>query len=90
MPDPFGDLRRVTFEGLLAEAVMAIHALEKLTRRDASATFAAVVAEARAAYTEIVELREALNLTREQASLLQDKLDRLQAHLRFFETDTRQ
>lgn len=90
MPDAYGDLRRVTFEALLAEAVIAIHALEALSRRDAPASVAVQVEEARATYRDILEQRGALDLTREQASLLQEKLDRLQAQLRFFATGTRQ
>ncbi len=90
MPDAYGDLRRVTFEGLLAEAVMAIHGLEKLTRRDAPASLAGILEDARANYNSILELREALTMSREQASLLQDKLDRLKAYLRFFEAGGRQ
>lgn len=84
MPDPYGDLRRVTFEALLAEVLIATHALEGLARRDPAANIASVVQKARATYRDILERREMVKLSREQAALLQEKLDRLQAQLRFF------
>jgi hypothetical protein len=84
MPDPYGDLRRVTFEALLAEAVMADHMLEGLTRRDSAASVAGLVQKAQETYRGVLERRASVELSREEASLLQDKLDRLQAQLRFF------
>jgi hypothetical protein len=84
MADPYGDLRRVTFDALLAEALMAAETLHGLTHRDPPASLAGLVRKAQATYSDILERRAALTLSREEASLLQDKLDRLQAQLRFF------
>ncbi len=84
MPDPYGDLRRVTFEALLAETVMAVHVLEGLTRRDSAASVDGLVQKARKTYQDVLERRAVVELSREEASLLQDKMDRLQAQLRFF------
>ncbi|MGA7522366.1 MAG: hypothetical protein WBW84_07775 [Acidobacteriaceae bacterium] len=84
MPDPYGDLRRVTFEALLAEAVMATEMLHGLTCRDPAASLAALVQKAQATYRDILDRRTAVKLSREEAALLQDKLDRLQAQLRYF------
>jgi hypothetical protein len=87
MPDPYGDLRRVTFEALLAEAMMATEMLQGLTRRDPAASLAGLVRKAQETYQDILERRALLTLSREEASLLQDKVDRLQAQLRFFATN---
>lgn len=84
MPDPYGDLRRVTFEALLAEAVMATHMLEGLTRRDPPGSVAGLVQKAQESYQDVLARRAAVEMSREEASLLQDKLDRLHAQLRFF------
>ena len=84
MPDPYGDLRRVTFDALLAETVIAIQMLEALSHRDPAARLADRVQQAQATYRDILDRRAMVELSREQASLLQDKLDRLQAQLRFF------
>ncbi|HEY1807330.1 MAG TPA: hypothetical protein VGG42_02155 [Acidobacteriaceae bacterium] len=87
MPDAYGDLRRVTFEALLAEAVMATEMLVGLTRRDPPASVAGLVQKAQATYRDVLERRAVVELSREEASLLQDKLDRLQAQLRFFSSN---
>lgn len=87
MPDPQGDLRRVTFEALLAEVLMATHMLEGLTRRDDPASVADLVRKARATYRDVLDRRAMVELSREEASLLQEKLDRLHAQLRFFATN---
>jgi hypothetical protein len=84
MPDAYSDLRRVTFETLLAEAVMATEMLAGLTRRDPPDSIAGLVQKAQATYRDVLERRVMVELSREEASLLQDKLDRLQAQLRFF------
>lgn len=84
MTDPIADLRRVTFEALLSEAVLATQTLEGLTLRDPGESVANLVQKAQATYRGIVERRATVELTREEASLLQEKLDRLQAQLRFF------
>jgi hypothetical protein len=88
MPDPYGDLRRVTFEALLAEVLIATHALEGLTRRDSAVNVAGPLRKARATYQDILERRGMVELSNEQASLLQEKLDRLHAQLRFFGADS--
>ena len=87
MPDPHGDLRRVTFEALLAETLMATHMLDGLTRRDDPASVAVLVQKARATYQDILDRRTLVKMSREEASLLQEKLDRLHAQLRFFATN---
>jgi hypothetical protein len=87
MPDPYGDLRRVTFEALLAEAVMATQMLEGLTRRDPPESVASLVQKAEATYKGILGRRAMVEMSRQEAWLLQDKLDRLQAQLRFFATN---
>jgi hypothetical protein len=87
MPDPNGDLRRVTFEALLAEAMTATQMLEGLTRRDSPASVTGLVERARETYQDVLVRRATVKLSREEASLLQDKLDRLHAQLRFFATN---
>lgn len=84
MPDPHGDLRRVTFEALLAEAVMATHVLDGVTSRDDPASFAELLQKARTTYQDILVRRTLVQMSHEESSLLQEKLDRLQAQLRFF------
>ncbi len=74
----------MTFETLLAEVLIATQTLERLPRRDSSAEVAGVVQTARATCRDILDRRSTLDLSRREATLLQDKLDRLQAQLRFF------
>ena len=84
MTDPCGDLRRVAFEALLSEAVLATQMLEGLTLRDPAESVANLVRKAQATYQGVLERRPSVELSPEEASLLQDKMDRLHAQLRFF------
>lgn len=89
MSDAYTDLRRIAFEALVTDAVLATEMLAGLTSRDDPASIAALVKKAHERYREILERRAALTLSREETSLLQQKLDRLQAQLRFFGANPR-
>ncbi len=87
MPNPYGDMRRLTFEAIVSDALLAAEMLGGLTLRDSAASIAGLVEKAQATYDDIESRRGTLVLSREEVSLLQDKLDRLQAQLRFFATN---
>lgn len=87
VPNPYGDMRFMIFEALLSDALLTAEMLGGLTLRDNPASIAGLVEKAQASYDDIESRRETLVLSREETSLLQDKLDRLQAQLRFFATN---
>lgn len=78
------DLRRITFDAMLAEVILTTSTLQDLTCRDNAGSVAGLVENARRSYQEILRRQGSVLLSGDEASLLGEKLNRLEGELRYF------
>lgn len=81
--EPIRDWHRIAVELLMTDADLALQAVATLFAEDDREAVARVVRNTRNVYDSILEKRKEVSLSENEASLLNDKMDRLRARLKF-------
>jgi hypothetical protein len=81
--EPIRDWHRIAVELLMTDADLALQAVATLFAEDDREAVARVVRNTRNIYDSILEKRKEVSLSENEASLLNDKMDRLRARLKF-------
>lgn len=81
--EPIRDWHRIAVELLMTDADLALQAVATLFAEDDREAVARVVRNTRNMYDSILEKRKEVSLSENEASLLNDKMDRLRARLKF-------
>jgi hypothetical protein len=81
--DPIRDCHQVAVESLMTDADLALQYITALFAEDDATAAARVVQSARETYNLILTKRRNLTISAGDSALLDDKIDRLRARLKF-------
>jgi Arc/MetJ family transcription regulator len=81
--EPIRDWHQIAVEMMMTDADLALQTVAALFAEDDKEAVARIVRNTRSVYDSILERRREVGLSYREANLLDDKMDRLRARLRF-------
>jgi hypothetical protein len=81
--EPIRDWHQIAVEMLMNDADLALQTIAALFAEDDKEAVARLVRNTRSVYESILERRREITLSAREGSLLDDKMDRLRARLKF-------